>query len=221
MKNDSINSKLQELVIKLINYSSDNNISCYDAAKHNIGIDILEKLYRLLSRYSISYLYKSIHISSSSSYLPDFEGIYHDAIIKMLNSLESFNPDMATFLTWYTKILHNTAISYINRDKIFSNCCPLEQPNNDEDRSPTKCETSSPYGNPETDLINAEISQEIFNAIRSLPPRLAQVVSLELIEGQKPKEIASKTGRPVEEIYNDLKIAKKRLREKLEDRIGR
>ena len=221
MKNDSINSKAQELVIKLIDYSQEISLSCFKTASTDNGMIIFHELYNILMRYSIDYLTITFHCPSSSLF-NDYEDISHNAIMKMLTYLESFDSEKASFITWYTNILHNEAKTYFKKNRFFYNYISLNQPTGNEDDCQTLGETMpSSYVDPETDLIDSEITQEIINAINSLPPRQAEVIYLELFEGLKPKEITLRTGKPIEEIYSDLKLSKKKLRKILEHRMGR
>ncbi|MEM7201457.1 MAG: sigma-70 family RNA polymerase sigma factor [Planctomycetota bacterium] len=75
---------------------------------------------------------------------------------------------------------------------------------------------------PTVDLVmQRETLQALTTAVLTLEPDLQRVVFARWFEGQPPREIARREGRPVAAVYRDLERARRALREQLEGRLGR
>ncbi|MCI4669828.1 MAG: RNA polymerase sigma factor [Bacteroidia bacterium] len=121
---------------------------------------------------------------------------------KILKNLDKLK-DIQAFPAWARKVLIHSILDELKKEKRYNEKIVLGDENGKEEL-------------PDDFLQEAHISAEdIYHAIRSLPPVTASVFNLYAIDGYKQKEIAEMLGVQIGTVKWHYAEARKRLKEKL------
>jgi RNA polymerase sigma-70 factor, ECF subfamily len=134
----------------------------------------------------------------------DAEEVAHDAFLKAYKSLKSFNRK-AKFSTWLYRIVFNTAVSHVrkNRIKVDDITQVTYQPDSGLDSS--------------SSLINQDRERYIGEAMEKLMPLDATLITLFYMKHSNLEEIGEIVGLKVSAVKVRLFRARKRLARELEN----
>ncbi|NOZ62690.1 MAG: sigma-70 family RNA polymerase sigma factor [Calditrichaeota bacterium] len=119
--------------------------------------------------------------------IEDAKDVYQDVFFKVYKSINSFR-FRSEFYTWLYRIAVNTAINFRNkRKKIWQMESAEYLAANDSGFS----EPEDSGANPESHLLNSELSLKIAEAIDKLSPKQRAVFILRHYQGMKLAEIAN------------------------------
>lgn len=138
-------------------------------------------------------------------YREDAQDIVHDAFVKVLTKLESFDQTQP-FKSWIRRIVVNVAIDRYRRDSRQVHSLDVVD------------DESSDFTENALDRLSAD---EILEAIATLPPAYRMVFTLYAIEGFKHDEIAQKLGISVGSSKSNLSKARGKLRKLITDKDQR
>ncbi len=128
-----------------------------------------------------------------------------EIFIRVYSKIKLFSPD-TDFHAWFMRLAVNTAINYRSKTR-----------RNPSHVAAEFCETSgsddSPPGNKTADHIHQEsLNREIADLLKQLPKKERIVLTLQLWEKKKVKDIAKITGKSVKSVEALLTRARKRLK---------
>lgn len=144
--------------------------------------------------------------------LPDdaeAEDVMQEAYVRAFRELAAFRGE-ARFSTWLTRIACHEALA---RAKKRRRLVPIE--GGEPPDPPAKAFS------PERELENRELHAVLRDAVEVLPDPLRAVFCLREIEGLSTEQTGDLLGLTVENVRVRLHRAKRSLRQKLDDRIGR
>jgi len=133
--------------------------------------------------------------------------IAQETFVKSFYALKSFKQGHS-FYSWAYRICLNLGLNYIKREKHFVPESSFEEGKNPIDFAFGK-------DDPQTELLNKELSSKIDQEIDSLSPKLKAVLILNLFEEQSYEEIAKTLGISKGTVMSRLFRAKKRLMQNL------
>jgi len=134
----------------------------------------------------------------------DADDVTQEVFIRALRGLPRFR-NRCRFSTWLYTITMNTTRSFLDARR--------RAPFDDVDRAPDA--QDSEVRRPDRSALNAELDQEIHNAIAELPPRLRSVLILTTLHGVGVAETARIEGCAVATVYWRIHKARKRLKQLL------
>lgn len=129
--------------------------------------------------------------------------ILNDSYLKVFKHLHKYDRNQP-FLPWFRKIVANTAISHLRRNKKFNlemNVESIQEPKQEE-----PLESLIPY-------------HELLKMIQSLSNAYRTVFNLYVMDGFKHEEIAQELGINVATSKSNLARARARLREMVTDKL--
>ena len=130
------------------------------------------------------------------------EDIAQDVFIKLWEKRQKLNIT-SSLGAYLRRMAINEAISFLRRNKHFETEDTIDL-----------AYGGSPYTG-EDQMLQAELEQNITNAINSLPPKCRAVFQLSRYEGLSYKEIATKMDISVKTVENQMGKALRVLRERL------
>jgi len=142
-----------------------------------------------------------------------------DTFVKVFRGLKKFRGD-AGFSTWLYRIAVNTCKSRLSsvQFRLSKRALSLEGGRGTEDcGAPLEVENGSFL--PERMLERREREEAVQHAISALPGDWKTLVVLRDIEGLSYEEIASATGKNIGTVKSKLSRARRKLREKLKDKV--
>jgi RNA polymerase sigma factor (sigma-70 family) len=125
--------------------------------------------------------------------------IYNRAFLKIFKSLNSFE-QRGVFGAWARRIVVNTAIDFLRRNKKMKWYTPIEEAN-------------EVYV--EESVIQEMTSNEILDLFRYLPPSQRMVMNLFVVEGKSHAEIGEELGISTGTSKWHLNQARKKIQEKI------
>lgn len=127
--------------------------------------------------------------------------------MKMYKSLDSFEPQKASFATWINRIAANEVKMYFRAKSRHGD----NETSWDENFDPAADEKLEP----EKQVLEKERAKEIKNALMTLPERERTVIEMTYWLNLKPKEIANSLGLTPNHISVILRRAKQMLKTSL------
>ena len=137
------------------------------------------------------------------------EDVMQEAYVRAFRELATFRGE-ARFSTWLTRIACHEALARARKRRRLVSITGGEPPD-----PPAKTP------GPERDLENRELQTVLREAVEVLPDPLRAVFCLREIEGLSTEQTADLLGLTVENVRVRLHRAKRSLRQKLDERIGR
>ena len=140
------------------------------------------------------------------------EDVMQEAYVRAFRELAGFRGE-ARFSTWLTRIACHEALARARKRRRL---VPLVSIDGGEPPDPP-AETRGP----ERELQNRELQALLREAVEVLPDPLRAVFCLREVEGLSTEQTADALGLSIENVRVRLHRAKRTLRQKLDDRIGR
>lgn len=137
----------------------------------------------------------------------DADDVLQDAFIKIYHNLSTLSAPEA-FFPWARRVVINTALDRIRRQRKTSD---LEAAVDD----PEVAERESAFDSPERGVERREFYRKLELALRVLPPRQREVVSLHDVEGLSTEEVAERIGVPPATVRSNLFYGREKLRRML------
>ena len=145
----------------------------------------------------------------------DARDIYQEAFLKVYRALPKFR-FQASFSTWLYRIVMNTAMDYLRRQKSRKELPAPGRPEHADDFFHTVPETRAGMS-PDRLLDAGEIRRRIGAALEELNPRERMVFELRHFEGLKLRAIGEMCDTSEETVKNCLFRATRKLRDRLGD----
>ncbi len=128
-------------------------------------------------------LHKSFWYSTCLRYMKnkmDADDALQEGMISIFSKINQFNPEIASFSTWSSRIVLNQCLANLKKNKILDRHEPIDSALNIQ----------------ELDLIAYSViaNKEIFHLINKLPVGYRTVFNLYAVEGYEHKEIANMLG---------------------------
>lgn len=138
----------------------------------------------------------------------DADDVLQEAFVKIYRHLGGLsNP--AAFFPWARRILVNTALDHIRRRR------PTDPLDDDVPDSGISGSLEGGYEPPDRHVERREFFGRVERAIRTLPPRQREVVTLHDVEGVSTEEIAERLGCPRATVRSNLFYGREKLRQML------
>ncbi|MDX1640585.1 MAG: RNA polymerase sigma factor [Balneolaceae bacterium] len=150
------------------------------------------------------------------SYISDEEAIkdtLQQTYLKAFKNLDSFRGE-AQFSTWITRIAINEALKYLNRVKRYSDIHDVSGV------IPQKSHLDDNTKNPEEDMIERDLQHMLEEVVDQLSPKYRSVYIMREVEGMNTEETADCLDISKANAKVRLHRAKKKIREKLEERVA-
>ena len=166
----------------------------------------------ILKRYRLPLyhlIFKMVHNKEEA------EDLVQEAFIKAFRALGSFNEEYA-FSTWLYKIAVNNCIDYLRKKRLqtFSYDKPMDMKDGTLRREYADYEPT-----PDNQLLSAEKSKFINQAIDELPPKYRTVIVLRHREEYSYEDIAEKLHLPLGTVKARIFRAREMLKRKLKGKI--
>lgn len=143
----------------------------------------------------------------------DADDVLQEAFVKIYQNLSTLSSPEA-FFPWARRIAINTALDHIRRRRRTSE---VETASDD----PEIAERESAFDRPDRRVERREFYLELERALRSLPPRQREVVTLHDVEGLSTEEVGDRLGVPPATVRSNLFYGREKLRGMLARRAGR
>ena len=140
------------------------------------------------------------------------EDLLQDVFVKAYKNLNSYDTSRK-FSSWIYRIAHNESVNYIKR-KSLKKFISFETITSSKD----KLDSSSEEEGADKVWLRKEVGKEVSEAIKKLPFKYRQVLTLRYYSDQSYEEIAEILGRPVNTVGTLINRAKKKLSEELRSR---
>ena len=168
--------------------------------------DALEALYARYGRRVFALAARMLNDREAS------EEVTQDVFLSVWRRVASYKPGRGKFTTWLFSIAHNRTIDELrrrmrNRSRQTSNID--DHLNIAEDR---------PL--PADQVVAESEYQMVRNALKALPAEQRQVVEMSYFGGFTQVEIATKTEQPLGTVKTRMRLALKKLREALRERLA-
>jgi len=155
------------------------------------------------------------------------EDVMQDAYVRAFRELAGFRGE-ARFATWLTRIACHEALARARKRRRLVSLAPMAPNSSMTAMSPMSAisagglpEPPAKDAGPERELQNRELQAVLKEAVEALPDPLRAVFCLREIEGLSTEETAEALGLTVENVRVRLHRAKRSLRQRLDERIGR
>ncbi|MBI4220951.1 MAG: sigma-70 family RNA polymerase sigma factor [Chloroflexi bacterium] len=139
------------------------------------------------------------------------EEVTQDVFLSVWRRVSSYKAGKGRFTTWLFSIAHNRTIDELRRRRRERH---RENPNI-EDHADLPSEAIPP---PEAVVARSE-SAMVLEALQSLPPEQRSVIEMSYFGGFTQVEIAEQTGQPLGTVKTRMRLALKKLRLSLSERI--
>jgi RNA polymerase sigma factor (sigma-70 family) len=159
----------------------------------------------LMDKYRNSIYHLILKIIKSPE---DAEDLTIETFAKAFDRLHQFSPEYA-FSTWLYKIASNTCIDFIRKKSIEKVSLENEHLTITDN---IKYSTSS---DPETELIKAQRTEQLQQAVNEMDELFARVITLRYFKEYSYEEMSKELGTPVSTIKVQLYRAKKILLNKI------
>jgi hypothetical protein len=169
-----------------------------------VGKDSQAAYFTLYARYHAGIF---AHISRYISEREDIEDICIESFEKAFKQLDTYKPENK-FSTWMITIARNTALDHKDKAKTRGKnvtTTSLEQSNNVANDVPDDCH------NPIDNIIENQIHENFVNSIEGLPDLYRDIAKMCFIDNIGYKEIAHKTGLPINSIKTRIRRAKEMI----------
>lgn len=146
----------------------------------------------------------------------DVEDVVQDVFIKAYRGLPSFKGESA-FYTWLYRIARNTALNFVTRQQrivlLQEDLAPTDTPADE-------LHAASDEEDPERLLLAKNISETVDQAVKRLPPEMAEALLLYEVEGKAYKEIAQMLQIPIGTVRIRIYRAREFIAQRLEPVVG-
>jgi RNA polymerase sigma-70 factor (ECF subfamily) len=167
---------------------------------------------RLVRAYDQSVLRLAMNLLRSPDEARD---VYQEAFLKVYKNLHLFRFD-CSFHTWLYRIVTNVCLDHLRRRKVRKEeSTVVETPDGPVDQI-TRLAEEGPASNPERQMQNRELSDQITAALEGLTPRERTVFELRHYEGLRLRAIGEILGTSEEAAKNCLFRATQKMRTSLE-----
>jgi RNA polymerase sigma-70 factor, ECF subfamily len=139
------------------------------------------------------------------------EDLLQDVFVKAYKNLNSYDTSRK-FSSWIYRIAHNEAVNFIKR-KSLKRFISFDAITSTKD----KLDTSSEEEGADKAWLRKEVSKEVSDAMKKLPFKYNQVLTLRYYSDQSYEEIAEILGKPVNTVGTLINRAKKKLSEELKN----
>jgi RNA polymerase sigma-70 factor, ECF subfamily len=139
------------------------------------------------------------------------EDLLQDVFVKAYKNLNSYDTKRK-FSSWIYRIAHNESVNFIKR-KSLKRFISLETVTSTKD----KLDSSSEEEGADKAWLRKEVSKEVSDAMKKLPFKYNQVLTLRYYSDQSYEEIAEILGKPVNTVGTLINRAKKKLSEELKN----
>jgi RNA polymerase sigma-70 factor, ECF subfamily len=137
------------------------------------------------------------------------EDLLQDVFVKVYKNLNSYDTGRK-FSSWIYRIAHNETVNYIKR-KSLKRFISFDAITSTKD----KLDTSSEEEGADKAWLRKEVSKEVSDAMKKLPFKYNQVLTLRYYSDQSYEEIAEILGKPVNTVGTLINRAKKKLSDEL------
>jgi RNA polymerase sigma-70 factor (ECF subfamily) len=135
---------------------------------------------------------------------PDLDDVAQDAVIALLDALETFRADCSV-MTFARRVALLTALSArrksVTRHKYQQAAADLE------------CESTSV--SPQSALLAKQRRELLLRCLDDLPPATAEALALHFVLGMTIEEIAASTNAPQNTVWSRLRLGKQSLRRRV------
>ena len=157
--------------------------------------------------YELCYRFLMPICSRFHSNEEDCRASFNAGFLKILNNLNSLEPDVSIFIAWSRRIMNNTLIDEYRKNKKYKERLSIRENERELDYLSTK----------PTNIAEDSFNEKaILNLLDYLNPTSKQVFLLYVIEGYNHKEIASLLQMSEGTSKWHLSIARKELRDMIE-----
>jgi len=150
-----------------------------------------QALYQLYYAYGMSITIR--YVANEAEALT----ILNDGFLKVFRNIKKFDPQQ-DFKPWFRRVIINTAINYIKKQKQYKKSVSMEEASHLSDRE---------------EILSRISYQELIGMVQSLSLAYRTVFNLYVIDGFKHEEIAKKLGISVSTSKSNLVRARKKLQE--------
>lgn len=137
----------------------------------------------------------------------DADDVLQEAFVKIYQNLDTLSAPEA-FFPWARRIAINTALDHIRRRRRTSE---VETASDD----PEIAERESAFDRPDRRVERREFYRKLERALKVLPPRQREVVTLHDVEGLSTDEVADRLGVPPATVRSNLFYGREKLRRML------
>jgi RNA polymerase sigma factor (sigma-70 family) len=141
----------------------------------------------------------------------DAEDAFSEATIRAYEKYGHHACQISNERAWFARLLHNICIDKYRANKRLKNLCERVREINSVDYSMFESNTLSPEG----EVLNEELGNSLFDAIRDLPERLQRPVILRLVHGESYDDIAKALSITNDNARKRVQQGRSVLREKL------
>jgi RNA polymerase sigma-70 factor (ECF subfamily) len=150
----------------------------------------------------------------------DAEDLTQEAYLRAYRSFDKYNRSLP-FENWFFRILSNLFVDGLRR-KPKQTPISLNQPLNDADgESNYLLEIPDEESNPEVQLMENVMDEQLQRALAALPPEFRTAVLLCDVEGLSYEEIAKKMGTSIGTVRSRIHRGRRMLRKRLEAELGK
>lgn len=124
--------------------------------------------------------------------LDDAQDLTQEVFIKMYRTLDSFDPERASFNTWITTVTRNLLVDHFRKTKYDRATDSMDAPQGAEEDGQTMGQQLPDKGpSPDERLDRLETKQTVHNALQKLSPELREAVILRDLQDMDYREIAT------------------------------
>lgn len=154
----------------------------------------------------------------------EFDDLMSEAYIALLQALEGYNAERASFLTWYAFFLKSryTALYGFRTARTtndpLNSALSLDAPLGDDTEDITLADTLPDTGSAQSidsiehDLYTQQLHAALIRALDALPERGRRIIRQRYFEGKSARELAEETGTNISGIYATEKRCLQQIR---------
>ncbi len=146
--------------------------------------------------------------------IQDAEDVFHEGFIKILKKINQVN-DENKILSWMIRIMANTAINFLKKNKKLAEDDFEDNLDYNEDNGNDEI-----IKNDDNLILNMISEKELYKLIENLPDGYRIVLNLYAIEGYTHKEIAEMLGISVSTSKTQYQKAKNKLKQAIEKKLS-
>lgn len=148
-------------------------------------------LYKLYYPYGMSVSIRYVNNEQEAQF------VLNEGFLKVFQNIKKYDPQLP-FKPWFRKILVNTAINHIKKQRRFNMEVSMEEASNIPDRE---------------DILNRISYKELVTMVQSLSAAYRTVFNMYVIDGFKHEEIAEQLGISIGTSKSNLTRARAKLQE--------
>lgn len=143
------------------------------------------------------------------------DDVVQQAFVKIYKNIDDLD-DPSKYMGWAFRIVRNTALDSIRREKKYVYMSKQEAEDGSESEYMSGLPDESEYSFPEDRVYASEIRKDITSALRTLSRDVRETFCLYYLEDMSVREIAEYQGTKEGTVKSRLFTARSRLREELE-----